>query len=206
MSSLFIGRLKGGEILASKIKYLSMRLMVSFIFCQIVSAGCDVSARRTQAGDDGNRSRVVKVSVQIVEPVAVRDVLVLPGETEAWQDVLLPAETGGSVEWIGPVEGAAVSAGELLSKIDVSSLKAALDRMESAYALTDALYQRRKRLAERKIISQEVLDHSETNRSVALANLEQARVEYERGFVRAPIDGVVNRLHVDEGESAAGSR
>ncbi len=188
---------------ASASKRLSTLITLFIIFpilCLIVSAGCNESESRTQAGGDGSGPRVIKVSVQTVEPVAVRDVLVLPGGTEAWHDVLLAADKTGAVEWIGPEEGAAVSAGDLLVKIDVSSLKAGLDRMESAYALADALYQRRKRLAERKIINQEALDHSETDRSMARANLEQARVEYERGFVRAPISGMVNKLFVDEGE------
>jgi membrane fusion protein (multidrug efflux system) len=134
------------------------------------------------------------------EPASLQDILVLPGETEAWQDVRLSAEKSGSVEWIGPQEGAEVAKGELLAKIDVSSLKAGLDRAEAAYDLTDALYQRRKRLSERKIINLEALDHSKTDRAVAKGNLEQARVEFERGFVRSPIDGRVNRLFADEGE------
>jgi len=134
------------------------------------------------------------------EPASIEDILVLPGETAAWQDVRLSAEQSGVVEWIGAQEGARVRKGDLLAKIDVASLKAGLDRAEAAYQLTDALSQRRKRLAARKIINQDALDHSRTDRSVARGDLEQARLEYEKGFVRAPVDGRINRLFVDKGE------
>jgi len=168
----------------------------------LAGAGCTASdsESRTREQEAQPARPVVKVSVEEPAPAAVRDVLVLPGETDASEDVQLSAEQSGAVEWIGPREGARVKKGELLAKIDLSSLKAGLDSAQAAFDLTEALYQRRKRLAERKVINQEALDHSETDRAVARGNLEQARVEYERGFVRAPVDGRVNKVFVDEGE------
>ena len=147
-----------------------------------------------------NRTKPVKVSIKEVEPVQLKDILLLPGETEAWKDVCVAADKSGKVEWIGPREGDKVAGREFLAKIDVSALKAALDGAEAAFSLADALYQRRQRLFDRKIINKEALDHSLTEKTVAQGNLEQARVEYERGFVRSPISGRVNHLFVDEGE------
>lgn len=163
--------------------------------------GCTAADSESRAREASNgAARVVPVAVITAAPSVVEDVLILPGQTEAWQDVLLSAEQSGIVEWIGPREGAKVAKGELVAQIDRAALKAALDRAEAAFALADALYQRRKRLADRNIINQEALDHAETDRSVAEGNLKQARVEYERAFVRSPIRGRVNRLYVDEGE------
>ena len=45
--------------------------------------------------------------------------------------------------------------GDLLIKIDVSALKAAMDHAAAQFKLTDDLYQRRRRLFERKIIARE---------------------------------------------------
>ena len=160
--------------------------------CRTPESGAGVPTPESQPGHP--------VAVIEVEPVSLTDVLVLPGQTQAWQDVQISSETGGTVEWIGPVEGDRVTRGALLMKIDVSSLKAALEKAEAAYSLADSLYQRRKRLSERGIINQEALDHSVTDRTLAKGNLEQARVEYEKGFVRTPVDGVVNHVDVDVGE------
>jgi membrane fusion protein (multidrug efflux system) len=163
-----------------------------------LAAGCTRS--ESSAKPENNQNKAVKVSIVRVEPVPMKDVLVLPGETEAWQDVRVAADMAGRVEWIGPKEGQAVKEGELIAKIDVAALKATLDRAEAALKLAEDLYQRRKKLFERSIINQEELDKSETEKTLARANLRQMQVEYERGFLKAPLTGTVNHLFVDEGE------
>jgi membrane fusion protein (multidrug efflux system) len=147
-----------------------------------------------------NQGRAVQVAVTEVQPSPIRDVLILPGETEAWQDVCVASDTGGRVEWVGPKEGDMVKEGDLLAKVDVSSLKVTLEKAEAALKLADDLYQRRRQLFDRKIINQEELDRAATERTLAEGNLKQAKVEYERGFTRSPITGCVNHLYLDQGE------
>jgi membrane fusion protein (multidrug efflux system) len=144
----------------------------------------------------------IPVSVEIVEPVTLRDVIFLPGETEASEDVKVAANTAGPVDWIGPREGQKVNKGDLLIKIDVSALKASLDHAQAAYKLAGDLYQRRLRLYDNKIIAKEELDQSETQRTLALTDLEQIKVRYNHGFPKSPITGIVNHLYLDEGEYA----
>ncbi|RJR51562.1 MAG: efflux RND transporter periplasmic adaptor subunit [Desulfobacteraceae bacterium] len=166
------------------------------------ATGCNHSESSTAPDKNGKEEmkRLIQVSVRTVEPSPIRDILVLPAQTEAWQDIRVAADTAGRVDWLGPREGHQVKKDQLLAKIDVAPLKAALERAEAAYKLADELCQRRQKLHERKIINQEDLDRSITERTVAQGNLKQARIEYERGFKPAPISGFVNYLHVDEGE------
>jgi len=163
-------------------------------------SGCNRSESSGQLENARDKVPVVQVAIMQVQPTPMRDVLLLPGETEAWQDVRVASDMAGRVEWIGPREGEQVKKGDLLVKVDVSALKAALDRAQAAFDLADELYQRRQQLYDGKLIAKEDLDRSVTERALALGNLRQAKVEYERGFARAPIDGVVNYLFVDEGE------
>jgi len=93
-----------------------------------------------------------------------------------------------------------VKEGKLIAKIDVAALKAAMDRAEAALNLAEDLYERRRKLFERNIINQEELDKSQTERTLAKANFRQMQIEYERGFLKAPLTGLVNHLFVDEGE------
>ncbi len=173
---------------------------LAMISASLPAGGCDRGRSQAQEENKTAERRAVPVSIEVVEPRPVRDMLVLPGETEAWQDVLLSSDTVGQVEWIGPKEGDSVKQGELLAKVDVSSLKASLDRAEAAFKLADEVYQRRLQLHEKSLIAQEDLDRSRTERTLAEGDLRQARVEYERGFIKAPVSGIVNRLFVDQGE------
>ncbi len=168
------------------------------ILALALAAGCTRS--ESSAKPENNQNRAVQVSVVRVEPAPMKDILVLPGETEAWQDVRVAADMAGRVEWIGPKEGQTVKEGELIAKIDVAALKAAMDRAEAALSLAEDLYERRRKLFERNIINQEELDKSQTERTLAKANFRQMQIEYERGFLKAPLTGLVNHLYVDEGE------
>lgn len=161
-------------------------------------AGC--SRSESSAKSENGQNKAVQVSVVRVEPAPMKDIIVLPGETEAWQDVRVAADAAGRVEWIGPKEGQTVKEGELIAKIDAAALKAALDRAEAALKLAEDLYERRRKLFERSIINQEELDKSQTERTLARANFRQMQIEYERGFLKAPLTGLVNHLFVDEGE------
>lgn len=174
---------------------------VAGVFLLLVSSnGCNGSGNTMETEKKDNQERIIQVSVQEIQPAPIRDILVLPGETEAWLDVRVAADTTGRVEWIGFREGDEIKKDQLLAKIDVSALKTALDRAQSDLELSEELYKRRIKLFDRNAISQETLDLSKNEKTLALHTLKQAKVEYERGFTKSPISGIINYLFVDEGE------
>ena len=128
----------------------------------------------------------IRVSVVPVRSETIRDVLVLPGVAEALHDVTLSAERDGRMEWVGPREGQRVTKGELLCKIDVSALQAELDRCKAALTLAEDVAERRMSLHEGLIVSKEEQEKAETERMLALHRLREAKVNYDRGFVRSP--------------------
>ena len=166
----------------------------------IALGGCRGSESQAEPGKAQDAVKAVKVDVMEVKPAPIRDILVLPGETEAWQDVLVAADKNGRVEWIGPQEGDEVKKGQLLARIDVSALKAIITRAEASAELTKDLYDRRKTLFDRGIVHQEAMERALTDKALAESDLVKAKVEYDRGFPHSPISGRVNHLHVDEGE------
>ena len=182
-------------------KFLVM-MLTSVLLAILALTGC--KDRESIANTEGNASRPAAIPVSVVEvrPVAMRDVVFLPGETEAYEDVKVAANTSGRVEWIGLREGQEVNKGDLLAKIDVAALKASLEHAQAACNLANNLCERRRRLYDNKIIAKEELDQSETQRKLAAADLAQVRVRYNHGFPKSPITGVVNHLYLDVGEFA----
>jgi len=177
-------------------------ILLTLLLAAFALTGCKDKESIAQIDGNSNAAPAVAVSVVEVKPVAMRDVVFLPGETEAYEDVQVAANTSGRVEWIGLREGQAVKKGELLVKIDVSALKASLEHAKAAYKLADDLCQRRQRLYDNKIIAQEELDQSETQVKLAAADLEQVKVRYNHGFPKSPITGIINHLYLDVGEYA----
>ena len=185
-------------------KTITIILMMGLaaLMSTLLITGCQDQESMAVAENTSSEAPAIPVAVMIVEPVTMRDVIFLPGATEAYEDVRVAANTAGRVDWIGPREGQKVNRGDLLVKIDVSALKASLDHAQAAYKLADDLYQRRKRLFENNIIAREELDQSATQRTLALTDLEQIRVRYNHGFPKSPVTGIVNHCHVDVGEYA----
>ena len=179
-----------------------LTIIMIVMLAAFAMTGCNNQDSIANTDSSTPEEPAIPVSVVTIEPVTLRDVIFLPGETEAWHDVKVAANTAGRVEWLGPREGQAVKKGQLLAKIEVSALKAALANAEAAYQLAEELCQRRRRLYKNKIIAKEELDQSETQRTLAMTDLEQIKVRYNHGFPRSPITGIINHLYVDVGEYA----
>ena len=187
--------------------YIAAALPIILLWAFTFS-GCDSAETRAGTGESSNNgtavegsvARAIKVSILEIKPTPIRDVLILPGEIKPSKDIRVSSSIGGRVEWMGTGEGKWVKQGDLLAKINVSSLEAALERAQAGYDLADKVYQRLKRLKNREIVTQENLDRAETERTLAEGNLKQIRVQYEEGFIHAPISGVVNNRYADPGE------
>lgn len=197
-------------------RHISLLLAILLLLaCSFGAAGCldqegHAQEQQPEAGEQGPAKtqqappspteRSIKVEVREVKPEMIRDVLILPGETEALNDVLLSAERAGRVEWVGFQEGQPVKQGATLIKIDLDALQAALDRAQASYDLKHTLAERRKSLFKSKVLSQEELDEALTERLRAESSLTEAKVNYNQGVILAPFAGVINQLHVDPGE------
>jgi membrane fusion protein (multidrug efflux system) len=179
-------------------QYVRYALPVLCILSACLLSGCEVS--ESNEVEEKVESIATKIVVKEVKPEELKDVLVLPGETEARHDLVLAAERDGAVNFIGPKEGEWVKKDDLIAQIDMVALKATLERCEATAKMAESIAERRKSLHDGKMISQEALDQALTDHTLAICNLKEAQVNYEHASVRAPIDGVINKLHIDPGE------
>jgi membrane fusion protein (multidrug efflux system) len=177
---------------------LRLALCLGFFF-----AGCSerpVDSPASNASSPARAVHVVNVLTEEVRPVTMRDVLVLPGQTEALHDVRLAAHRGGVVEWTGVTEGQRVRAGEPIVRIDLTSLGAALERARANLRLAEDQLRRRSQLYAQGVFAKEELDQANNELTAARTRLREAEVDFSHGTVTSTLDGVVNKLHVDPGE------
>lgn len=181
---------------------LNRKTLIRFFLILAVVAGAVYGLRgeEPQAPKAEKPDPGVNVTVETVTPMNIVDTLTLPGQTEARHDVTLSAERGGSVESVAFTEGDEVSAGEIIAKIDVSALRAVLNRAQASFELAEKTADRKAKLRKRKVVSHEELDKANTDLALARNNLQEARVNYQQGLVTATVGGVINDLYVDPGE------
>jgi RND family efflux transporter MFP subunit len=111
-------------------------------------------------------------------------------------------------------EGTAVSAGQVLARIDQADLRARLqqqqamlDEAQAKLAMATKNETNSGALLKQKYISQNAYDSTQNSVDLARANVksaaamvEIARIALNDGVIRAPISGVVSKRHVQAGE------
>jgi membrane fusion protein (multidrug efflux system) len=199
------------------IQEINMLSRIALVLCLFgLLAGCsDAPADTSGPAGDGKTGpameatvparpvHVVNVVTEEIQPVTMRDILVLPGETEALHDVRLAAQRGGVVEWVGVTEGSLVRTGDHVARIDLSALGAARDRARANVRLAEDQLRRRTELHKQGVLAREELEQAQNELTSARTRLREAEVEYDHGTVSSTLDGVVNKVHVDPGEFVA---
>lgn len=144
--------------------------------------------------------KVVQVHLSEVMREDLQETFTLPGTLEAWEDLTLAAEISGPVRWVGPREGDRIKAGEAILRIDPETLDANRSRDQAAYELSQRQYQRLEQLRRDNFVSEQEYEVARQAYQVAEAELRRSRLALEKSTLRAPIDGVLDRLLVDRGE------
>lgn len=130
---------------------------------------------------------------------AVRESLKALGTVEATESVKVSTEIDALVLELPFREGAAVTQGQLLARLDDSQLAAELQRAEALRDQARLRFNRLKELSERNVSSSQDRDDAEAVLKVADANVVVARARLTKTRLLAPFAGVVGRRLVSPG-------
>jgi membrane fusion protein (multidrug efflux system) len=171
---------------------LGMAVMIVVLFSAISDKKSAIQAEQ-DASVKQERPPVNTVVMQ-VSPTTISNRLNLPGSIEAWTNLDMTAKIAGTVDEVAVREGDWVTKGDALIRIESDDYRIALDRAEAAYRLAKADYERDRAVYAKGVIPPAELEARETGMQTAKADLDNARLMYERCTITAPIDGVVRRL------------
>nr|WP_315261415.1 efflux RND transporter periplasmic adaptor subunit [uncultured Duganella sp.] len=143
--------------------------------------------------------------------------LPLSGSLAPLSSATIKSKVSGVVEATTLQEGMAVHAGQVLARIDQADLRARLqqqqaqlDEAQAKLAMATKNETNSQALLSQKYISQNAYDSTQNTVDLARANVksasamvELARIALNDGVIKAPIDGVVSKRHVQAGEKLA---
>lgn len=144
--------------------------------------------------------RLPKVKIVEVIPIPLTDYLVLPGTVRPYEDIDLAAKSSGTVKWVGPKEGDRIQKGEKLLELDMEAVATRIDEARARYDQAVKDYDRMKKLYEENIVSKGQLDNAKTTLDTSKAALDAVGVSLDDGNLTSPINGILDRLNVDQGE------
>jgi len=162
----------------------------------------EVIREENQASIEKEQPPLNVVTLNLV-PGMIRDQIDLPGVTEPWVELTISAEVAGKVVEKVVTEGAAVSKGDVLVRIDSRDYKNAYVSAKASHKLATSELHRLKKLHNRQAVSQSQLDNAVTDLARTRAAMDNARIALERTSIRAPFSGVVNSIVIDEGQYLA---
>jgi RND family efflux transporter MFP subunit len=189
-------------------------------FIALAFLGIQIRFFSTRAVQPASHDTKMEVSVVHPEKVSTTTSVELPGQTQAYTDAPIFAQTSGYLKaWYFDI-GAKVKAGDVLAEIDtpevdqeLAQAQAQLKVAQSALDLSQATFQREQNLFNRKIIAAEDFDtaadtnHENQARVIAdQANVNQLEALEAFKTIKAPFDGILTARNIDIGAYvAAGS-
>lgn len=187
-----------------------MKHVLSILLCLLIAlAGAGfvfmLTALRPGEADSASltpAAPATNVRIEVLEPVSIDDVLLLTGRIDPWEEVLLSAEVSGVIERNAVKEGDRIRKGQDLVKINQVWYDAAHTQAVAQYELAKQELERIKSLRQGGVSSPQDLDRAVTQQRLAEADLAFAKTQLDKSSLFAPIDGVVDTLHLKEGEWA----
>jgi len=163
-------------------------------------------------------NKATEMTVSVVHPRKDLNVIpLLPGQTEAYTDAPIFAQTSGYLRTWHYDIGAKVKAGDVLAEIDtpevdqqLAQAQAQLKVAEAALNLSEVTWRRNQELFNRKVIAVQDYDtaadtyrENQAQVMVDQANINQLEALEAFKIVRAPFNGIVTARNTDLGDYIA---
>ncbi len=180
------------------------RLLLLLMIVSIITLFMTVSDKKSaiQAEQEAALKKErppVNTVVLEVTPQPITNKINLPGSIEPWTNLELVSKIAGAVEKVMIEEGDTVVQGDIIAQIESDDYRIALTRAQAAYNLAKADFERDESVYAQGAIPAAELDARETSMQTAKADLDNARLLYERCMIKAPINGVIRSLDAKVG-------
>ncbi|MEM8935936.1 MAG: efflux RND transporter periplasmic adaptor subunit [Pseudomonadota bacterium] len=143
------------------------------------------------------------IKLLVVEETGNEIPISFPAIVEASQSSVLTFQVGGLLQELPVVEGQQLERGALIGKLDQRDFLNNLNSARAEYDNAETEYQRAVRLAEQDAIAKSVLDQRKSQRDIAQASLDSAQKAYEDTELRAPFDGGVAEIYIENFQNVA---
>jgi RND family efflux transporter MFP subunit len=189
----------------------------AFVLIVLIAIGIELWSSRTHPVQQPSDT-AAEMAVTVVHPQKVSITIpVLPGQTQAYTDAPIFAQTSGYLKkWYFDI-GAKVKAGDVLAEIDtpevdqeLAQAQAQLKVAQAALNLAEVTYRRSQDLFSRRVIAVEDFDTAadtyRENQATVMAdqaNINQLEALEAFKIVRAPFNGIVTARNTDIGDYIA---
>ena len=153
------------------------------------------------AGGVIDYSKVIKIE-ELDAKERVRSI-VLYGATEAFRKVNIKPETEGRLVAIEAEEGTVVKQGQVILRLDLRDREARVSQTKALVAQRELEFQAAKELNKKGFRTEVGLAEARTNLENAKTDLLRAELDLRHTAIRAPFDGILEKVNADLGDFVA---
>lgn len=124
-----------------------------------------------------------------------------PALVKASNETELAFRVGGELIEVNVVAGTTVNKGDVIAKIDPTDYKINVQTAKAEYNLAEKTFNRFKRMLSLELTSQAQFDETEAQMILAKVKLENAENNLNYTILRAPYDGKVSNINIQNHES-----
>lgn len=176
--------------------------------------GCGAQNTGDQGTQSADSQSCIPVDTAEVKNRDLEEIIRSIGTIEAFQTVTVKPETEGTIETVHFKEGQKVKKGDLLYTIndakiqaDLRARQAALEEAEANQENARLIFERRQRLYQENLGTEEARDEARTRHQALTAQIKRLNAEIENikellddTRISAPFDGIAGEQNVDSGQ------
>lgn len=188
-------------------------ITTSIVILAAIGAGAYYhSSRQNKTADASSdapipntKREALNVNGKIVKTGVLTDEINATGSLRPDEEVDLTFETSGKITEINFEEGAFVTKGQLLAKVNDKPLQAQLAKFEVQQKLAEDRVYRQNALLAKDAVSQEAFEQASTELATLKAEMDLVKANIALTELRAPFDGIIGLRNVSEGAYASPS-
>jgi membrane fusion protein, multidrug efflux system len=156
----------------------------------------------SELADDSQRG-LVNVETSPVSTMKFEHYIDVLGRVQSDQNLLVSPESAGNIVEILVKEGQKVSKGQILARLNTSSLDRSIQEAEINLELATTLFERQELLWKQNIGSEVQYLQAKTNKESLERRLQSLKAQQSMSAITSPVNGVVDNLIQKQGEMAS---
>ncbi|MBN2246826.1 MAG: efflux RND transporter periplasmic adaptor subunit [Candidatus Aminicenantes bacterium] len=150
-----------------------------------------------------NNNQIPHVRIKKIESSDFRHFIQVQGTVESDNNIMVSSRASGLIKNIYVKSGDRISKGQLLADIDGAIIESNLAELDHALGLANTIYERQKRLWDKKIGSEIEFLQAKNNKESLEKKMLTLQEQYKLTKITAPITGTIDAVLIKEGEMTA---
>jgi len=162
--------------------------------CIALLAGCERAVVTPE-------TYVPLVGAMEVKVLDFHDKLYFPAVANAAEKARLSFRVAGEINRLTVKEGERVEKGDIIAELDPTDYQLEVDNARARYTVVNNQYKRSSPLVKKGLLAKSQFDEIAAQRQIAFSELELAKLRLSFTKLRAPVDGIISRVSVDQFEN-----